>query len=207
MSNIADEPGVASALDRVQRALPPVVGLLNIAGVSSPIGFGELTTAEWDRVFAINVRGTYFVTRAVVPAMIEAGLGRIVTVSSVSAQRGGGIYGAVPYSASKAALLGFTRALARELGPHGITVNAIAPGSVDTDIMGGELPPQRRAELTAPRPGRSARDRRRHRGAAQLPRGPGRRVHQRRHRGHQRWVSHRVSPPSAAPGDAAGGPR
>lgn len=150
--DIADEDAVRGAIDRVRQALPPVTGLLNIAGVSSPVPFGDLTTAEWDRVFAVNVRGTYFVTRAVVPMMLEAGVGRIVTVSSVSAERGGGIYGAVPYSASKAALLGFTRALARELGPHGITVNAIAPGSVDTDIMGGELSPERRAALTAPVP-------------------------------------------------------
>ena len=83
--------------------------------------------AEWDRVFDINMRGTFLVTRRVVPAMIAAGVGRIVSVSSVSAQRGGGTYSKVPYSASKAALIGFTRALAREMGPHGITVNSRGP--------------------------------------------------------------------------------
>jgi NAD(P)-dependent dehydrogenase (short-subunit alcohol dehydrogenase family) len=81
--------------------------------------------------------------------MLAAGVGRIVSVSSVSAQRGGGTYSKVPYSASKAALIGFSRALARELGPHGVTVNCVAPGPIDTDIMGGTLTPERKAELGA----------------------------------------------------------
>ena len=69
--------------------------------------------------------------------MIEAGYGRIVNMSSVSAQRGGGVFGKVPYSAAKAAILGFTKALARELGPTGVTVNAVTPGAVDTNIRVG----------------------------------------------------------------------
>ena len=81
--------------------------------------------------------------------MLAAGVGRIVSVSSVSAQRGGGTYSKVPYSASKAAIIGFTRALAREMGPHGITVNCVAPGPIDTDIMGGTLSEERKAELGA----------------------------------------------------------
>jgi NAD(P)-dependent dehydrogenase (short-subunit alcohol dehydrogenase family) len=81
--------------------------------------------------------------------MIAAGLGRIVSVSSASAQRGGGTYSKVPYSAAKAAVIGFTRALARELGPHGITVNAVAPGPIDTDIMGGTLTDERKAQMSA----------------------------------------------------------
>jgi 2-hydroxycyclohexanecarboxyl-CoA dehydrogenase len=109
----------------------------------------SVTLAEWDRVFDINMRGAFLVTRRVVPAMLAAGVGRIVSVSSVSAQRGGGTYSKVPYSASKAALIGFSRALARELGPHGITVNCVAPGPIDTDIMGGTLTEERKAELGA----------------------------------------------------------
>ena len=80
--------------------------------------------------------------------MIERKLGRVVSVSSVSAQRGGGTYSKVAYSASKAGIVGFTRALAREVGEFGVTVNAIAPGPIDTDIMGGTLSEERKAQMS-----------------------------------------------------------
>ena len=147
--DISDEAAVDTVVDAVQSALPPIVGLANVAGVSSPIDFLDVTTAEWDRVFDVNMRGTFFVTRRVVPAMIAAGVGRIVSVSSISAQRGGGTYSKVPYSASKAAVIGFTRALAREMGPHNITVNCVAPGPIDTEIMGGTLTDERKAVMSA----------------------------------------------------------
>lgn len=148
-ADVADEVAVDSAVAAVESALPPIVGLANVAGISSPTDFLDVTTAEWDRVFNVNMRGTFFVTRRVVPGMIAAGVGRIVNVSSVSAQRGGGTYSKVPYSASKAAVIGFTRALAREMGPHGITVNSVAPGPIDTDIMGGTLTEERKAQMSA----------------------------------------------------------
>ena len=147
--DITDPDAVDAAVAAVESSLPPVVGLANVAGVSSPIDFLDVTTAEWDRVFAVNMRGTFLVTRRVVPAMIAARTGRIVSVSSVSAQRGGGTYSKVPYSASKAAVIGFTRALAREMAPHGITVNCVAPGPIDTDIMGGTLTDERKAAMSA----------------------------------------------------------
>ncbi len=86
---------------------------------------------------AVNATGTYLVTKAFLPGMIAQGFGRIVNMSSVSAQRGGGVFGKVPYSAAKAAILGFTKALARELGDSGVTVNAVTPGAVDTNIRVG----------------------------------------------------------------------
>jgi NAD(P)-dependent dehydrogenase (short-subunit alcohol dehydrogenase family) len=147
--DVADPDSVEAAIARVETGLPPVIGLANVAGVSSPVDFLDVTLAEWDRIFDINMRGAFLVTRRVVPAMLAAGVGRIVSVSSVSAQRGGGTYSKVPYSASKAALIGFSRALARELGPHGITVNCVAPGPIDTDIMGGTLTEERKAALGA----------------------------------------------------------
>src|SRR5256885_4693094 len=148
-ADISDEVAVDDAIAAVEASLPPIVGLPNIAGVSSPVPFLDTTTAEWDRVFNVNIRGTFFVTRRVVPAMITAGAGRIVSLSSVSAQRGGGTYSTVAYSAAKAAVIGFSRALARELAPHGITVNTVAPGPIDTDIMGGPLTDARRARMSA----------------------------------------------------------
>ena len=148
-ADVADPDSVEAAVAQVEAGLPPVVGLANVAGVSSAVDFLDLTLAEWDRVFDINMRGAYLITRRVVPTMVAAGVGRIVSVSSVSAQRGGGTYSKVPYSAAKAALIGFSRALARELGPHGITVNCVAPGPIDTDIMGGPLTEERKAALGA----------------------------------------------------------
>jgi len=151
-ADVADEAAVDAAITQVESRLPPIVGLANIAGVSSPTEFLDVTPAEWDRVFDINMRGTFLVTRRVARGMVDRGLGRIVSVSSISAQRGGGTYSKVPYSASKAAIIGFTRALAREMGPHGITVNCISPGPVDTDIMGGTLTEDRKAAMSADMP-------------------------------------------------------
>ena len=107
--------------------MPPIVALANLAGISSPTTFMETTVEEWDKVFAINMRGTFIVSQRVLKGMIERKLGRIVSISSISAQRGGGTYSKVAYSASKAGIIGFTRALAREVGEFGVTVNAIAP--------------------------------------------------------------------------------
>ncbi|CAM5712358.1 SDR family oxidoreductase OS=Streptomyces alboniger OX=132473 GN=CP975_04810 PE=3 SV=1 [Streptomyces alboniger] len=81
--------------------------------------------------------------------MAERGFGRIVFLSSVSAERGGGVFGGVAYSAAKAALLGFARALACELGPSGVTANCVAPGLIDTDITQGKLDEARKAAMTA----------------------------------------------------------
>jgi 2-hydroxycyclohexanecarboxyl-CoA dehydrogenase len=145
--DVSDESSVDAALTRVERAVPPIVALVNLAGIASPTPFLETTVAEWDRVHAVNLRGTFLVTQRVVPGMIERRLGRVVSLSSISAQRGGGSYSKVAYSSSKAALLGFTRALAREVGEFGITVNAVAPGPIDTDIMGGTLDDARKQAL------------------------------------------------------------
>ena len=125
--------------------LPPVGALANIAGITSPVPFLETTLDLWNKVMAVNATGTYLVTKAFLPDMIEQGFGRIVNMSSVSAQRGGGVFGKVPYSAAKAAILGFTKALARELGSSGVTVNAVTPGAVDTNIRVGSTPEQEAA--------------------------------------------------------------
>jgi 2-hydroxycyclohexanecarboxyl-CoA dehydrogenase len=147
--DVSDQDAVDAAIAQVEAGLPPIVGLANLAGISSPTPFMNETVEGWDRVFAINMRGTFIVTQRVLRGMIERKRGRVVSVSSVSAQRGGGTYSKVAYSASKAAIIGFTRALAREVGEHGITVNAVAPGPIDTDIMGGTLTDERKAAMSA----------------------------------------------------------
>ena len=156
--DITDETSVENALAALDGTLPPVGALVNNAGITSPTPFLQVSGEEWDRIFAVNVRGAFNVTRRLAPGMAERGFGRIVFLSSVSAERGGGVFGGVAYSAAKAAELGFTRALARELGPHGVTVNAVAPGLIDTDITGGALEGERKAALIAGVPvGRNGR--------------------------------------------------
>jgi 2-hydroxycyclohexanecarboxyl-CoA dehydrogenase len=147
--DVTDETSVDGALAVLEGSLPPVGALVNNAGITSPTPFLEVTGEEWDRIFAVNVRGAFNVTRRLAPGMAERGFGRIVFLSSVSAERGGGVFGGVAYSAAKAGQLGFTRALARELGPRGVTVNAVAPGLIDTDITGGALEGERKAQLIA----------------------------------------------------------
>lgn len=145
--DISDEQAVGQAVRRIDEELPQIVGLVNNAGVSSPVPFLEVTSEEWRRVIDINVNGTFYVTRAVAPIMARHSLGRIVNIASASAQRGGGVYGRAAYSGSKAALMGIAKTLARELGPHGITANTVSPGSIDTDIMGGRLTDERKEFL------------------------------------------------------------
>jgi NAD(P)-dependent dehydrogenase (short-subunit alcohol dehydrogenase family) len=118
-----------------------------VAGVSSPVPYLELEAAEWDRVLNINLNGVHYATRRVAESLVKNGIGRIVNISSVSAQRGGGTYSKTPYSVAKAGVIGLTRSVARELGPFNITVNAISPGPIDTDIMGGTLTDERKAAM------------------------------------------------------------
>ena len=145
--DIADEQAVIEAVRRVDEELPQLVGVVNNAGISSPTPFTEVSTEEWKRVFDVNVHGTFFVTREAVEVFRRHSLGRIVNVSSASAERGGGVYGRAAYSGSKAALLGMAKTWARELGEYGITANSVAPGSIDTDIMGGRLNDKRKEFL------------------------------------------------------------
>ena len=156
--DVTDQGSVEAGLAALDGSMPPVGALINNAGITSPTRFLDVTGEEWDRIFAVNVRGSYNLTRRVAPVMVDRGFGRIVFVSSVSAERGGGLFGAVAYSAAKAAELGFARALARELGPNGVTVNSVAPGFIEPTSAAGTY---RRAQGAArrPDPGRPRRPR------------------------------------------------
>jgi 2-hydroxycyclohexanecarboxyl-CoA dehydrogenase len=147
--DVTDDASVEAALATIESSVPPIGALVNNAGITSPVPFLQVTSTEWEKIFAVNVRGSYNFTRRIAPGMADRGFGRIVFLSSVSAERGGGVFGGVAYSAAKAAQLGFARALARELGPHGITVNSVAPGLIDTDITGGALKGEKEAQLLA----------------------------------------------------------
>lgn len=149
-ADVTDRASLARCVEAVATAgLPPVGALANIAGVASPTPFLDVDLAEWDRVIGVNLTGTFLTCQAFLPQMIAGGYGRIVNMSSVSAQQGGGVFSKTPYSAAKAGVLGLTRSLAREMAPHGITVNALSPGVVDTDIRAGATDADNEARLAA----------------------------------------------------------
>lgn len=106
--------------------------LVNNAGISHISLFTDTTESDWDRVFDVNIKGMYLVTKAYLPGMIKNKYGKIVNISSMWGVSGGSCE--VAYSASKAAVIGFTKALAKEEGPSGINVNCIAPGVIETEM-------------------------------------------------------------------------
>ena len=109
----------------------------------------DATLERYDLVMDVNVKGTFNMCRAVVPYMRARKSGNIVTIGSVAAQRGGGLFGGAHYSASKGAVQSLAKAMARELGPDGIRVNAIAPGTIDTDIFQGQLSEERKKQIAS----------------------------------------------------------
>jgi 2-hydroxycyclohexanecarboxyl-CoA dehydrogenase len=131
--DVSDRAQVYEAVQRVRVELGPVLVLVNNAGIAGFKDFLSITDEKWDRILAVNLTGAFYCTQAVLPDMIEAGWGRIVNISSSSAQ-GGQPY-MVHYVTSKAGLIGMTKALALEFGPKGITVNTIPPGFIDTPML------------------------------------------------------------------------
>jgi len=122
--------------------------LVNNAGVSRPTGVTEIPEDEWDLVFNVNMKGVFFLIQAVLPYMKANNYGRIVSMSSVSGKRGGGIFGGSHYSAAKAGVTGFSKAVAREVAKYGITCNTVAPGMIGgTDITSGLMTEEKKAEI------------------------------------------------------------
>ena len=134
-ADITDDAALAEAVECARREFGGLDALVNNAAIYAGLGpkrpLTELTAAEWDRVLTVNVRGAWQAVRAVVPELTAWGGGRIVLISSTVARMGAP--GFAHYVASKAAVDGLTRAAARELGPAGITVNAVAPGLVSNE--------------------------------------------------------------------------
>ena len=129
--DVADADAVSDAVDRVVAELGAPTVLVNNAGVTRDNLLFKLTEADWDAVMGVHLRGTFLVTRAVQKHMVAAGWGRVVNLSSTSAL---GNRGQANYSTAKAGLQGFTRTVAIELGRYGVTVNAIGPGFIDTEM-------------------------------------------------------------------------
>lgn len=124
--------------------------LVNNAGISQPLKTMEITQTNYDAVLDVNLRGTLNMSQAVIPTMRSAQSGSIIAMSSVSAQRGGGIFGGPHYSAAKGGILGLIKAMARELAPDNVRANAICPGYIEgTDITGGMMTPDLLAQINA----------------------------------------------------------
>jgi 3-oxoacyl-[acyl-carrier protein] reductase len=135
-TDVSDEQQVRAMVDAALAEFGRIDILVNDAGIVGQVAFADLEVSEWDRVMSVNLRGVFLCTRFVLPGMLERGRGKIINVASQLGQIGG--IEMVHYSASKAGVIGLTKALAREVSSQGIQVNAIAPGPILTEMMAEE---------------------------------------------------------------------
>ncbi|WP_223643004.1 SDR family NAD(P)-dependent oxidoreductase [Planococcus sp. 4-30] len=146
--DVTDKAQIDKSITQLIEKFGKIDILVNNAGISRPTRVIDIEEKEWDLVFDINMKGVFFLTQAVLPHMKKEGYGRIVNLSSVSGKRGGGIFGGSHYSAAKAGVTGFTKAVAREMAEFGITCNTVAPGLIGgTDITGDMLTEEKKAEI------------------------------------------------------------
>ena len=145
--NVTDKAACQAAADEVVARFGRIDVLINNAGITQPLKFMDIEPGNYDAVLDVNLRGTLYMSQAVVPQMRKQQSGSIVCMSSVSAQRGGGIFGGPHYSAAKGGVLGLGKAMARELGPDTVRVNSITPGLIQTDITGGKLTDELKVEI------------------------------------------------------------
>ncbi len=140
VADVTDKASCEAAAVKIKAALGSIDILVNNAGITQPVKFLDITGKDYDRVLDVSLRGTLYASQAVLPTMLAQKSGAIVCISSVSAQRGGGILGGPHYSAAKAGVLGLARAMAREYGGSNIRVNCVTPGLIATDINKGKIP-------------------------------------------------------------------
>jgi NAD(P)-dependent dehydrogenase (short-subunit alcohol dehydrogenase family) len=145
--DVADLASCRQAAERAIAAFGKIDILINNAGITQPLKLMEIGPEHWQRVVDVNLSGVLYLSQAFIPHMRARKQGSIACMSSVSAQRGGGIFGGPHYSAAKAGVLGLAKAMARELGPDGIRVNSVTPGLIQTDITGDKLTPDMKAEI------------------------------------------------------------
>ena len=139
--NICDKDSVDSLVKTVVEKFGRIDVLVNNAGISQKVTVADMTLEDIKRIFNVNMFGLFLITQAVCEVMKKQKYGRIVHLSSVSGKRGGGVFGGAHYSASKAAVLGFSKNLAREVSEYGITTNCVAPGLINTHIW-KSMPPE-----------------------------------------------------------------
>ncbi|GGD19539.1 SDR family NAD(P)-dependent oxidoreductase [Aureimonas glaciei] len=145
--DVTDSGACRDAVAAVLSAFGRIDILINNAGITQKIKLLDIGIADWSRIMDVNLTGVLLLSQAVIPAMQAQGGGSIACMSSVSAQRGGGIFGGPHYSAAKAGVLGLAKAMAREFGPDKIRVNCVTPGLIETDITGGMLTDEMRLDI------------------------------------------------------------
>lgn len=151
--DVTDRATVDDAFAKVRSEMGPVAALVTSAGIFGYSAFAEITPQDWARIIDVNLTGTFHCCQAALPDMVDAGWGRIVMISSSSAQRGSPF--AAHYAASKGAVITLTKSLAREYAVHGITVNNIPPSGIETPMQhqsqaGGYLPPNEQIAANIP---------------------------------------------------------
>lgn len=147
--NVTRKEDCEAAVAKVHEEFGQIDILVNNAGITQPLKIMDIGPENYDAVLDVNLRGTLYMSQAVIPHMRRQKSGSIVNMSSVSAQRGGGIFGGPHYSAAKGGILSLTKAMARELAPDGIRSNAICPGFIATDITAGKLTPEMKEQIVA----------------------------------------------------------
>jgi NAD(P)-dependent dehydrogenase (short-subunit alcohol dehydrogenase family) len=143
VADVTDNASCERAAQAVVEGFGRIDILVNNAGITQPRKTADITAADYDAVLDVSLRGTLYMSQAVLPSMRAQQSGAIVCISSVSAQRGGGILGGPHYSAAKAGVLGLARAMARECGIDGVRINCVTPGLIATDINKGLIPEER----------------------------------------------------------------
>ncbi len=149
LSDVSDAAQCRRTISHIVADLGPVDVLVNSAGIVHGTRITEIGADEYNEVLDTNLRGTFLMSQAVVPHMQAQGSGNIVCVSSIAGQSGGGVFGSSHYAAAKSGIFGLAKALARELAPHGIRVNAVAPGPIDNDFTKGRMTSDIKRELAA----------------------------------------------------------
>ncbi|ERT61016.1 SDR family NAD(P)-dependent oxidoreductase [Megasphaera vaginalis (ex Srinivasan et al. 2021)] len=132
--DVTSKESCQAMVDHVMNTYGHLDVLINNAGVSQHVTVEDMTLEDMKRIFNVNMFGLFLCTQACMKPMVEAGYGRIVNLSSVSAKRGGGIFGGAHYSAAKAAVLAFSKNLSREISQKGVTINSVCPGLINTEI-------------------------------------------------------------------------
>ena len=154
-ADVSNEAAVADLVGRVGKELGPIEVLVNNAGVTRDGLLARMGADDWDRVMEVNLRSVFLCTKSVMRGMLKARWGRIISIGSVSGLAGNA--GQANYAASKAALVGFTKSIAKEVGGRGITANVVAPGFIETDMTAELGEAAREAAVAATSVGRLGR--------------------------------------------------